>query len=71
MNKGMFSKIMLLASIVALSGCASAGAQLATDNGPRPILSAAEVESMIRVTVVKLPPPEEQEERETIVAAAD
>ena len=65
MNKEKLSKIIVLAVVAALAGCSNIPAQPATDGG---ILSSSELESMIQVTVTKLPPAEKEEH---IVAAID
>jgi len=51
MNKGIVNKIMVLVAIFALGGCSSIATQSTGQNRERPILSAAEAQSMIRVTV--------------------
>jgi len=72
MHKGIVNKIILLLSIIALGGCAASGTPLAVNADDKPILSAAEAQSMIRVTVRTLPPPVGHEMAdETIVAAID
>ena len=68
MNKGIVKQIMMLGIFVALSGCASTGAPFAANSEGKPILSAAEAQSMIRVSVRTLPPPAYPE---TTVAAND
>ena len=59
MNANNYCKIMLLAAMLALGGCAGNAAQpmLATNTGA-PILSAEQARSMISVTVSALPPGE-------------
>jgi hypothetical protein len=67
MNNGIVKKIMLLAFSLGLGGCASTSTPLATSAVDKPILSAAEAHSMIRVSVRTLPPVS----HETTVAAND
>jgi len=72
MHKGIVNKIILLLSIIALGGCAAGGTPLAVNAEDKPILSAAEAQSMIRVSVRTLPPPAGKDiGNETIVAAID
>ena len=72
MNKGIGTKIILLLTIIVLGGCASGGTPLPVNSDDKPILSAAEAQSMIRVSVRTLPPPAGKDiGNETIVAAID
>jgi hypothetical protein len=72
MKNGIISKIVLLVFLIALGGCAASGTPLTDNIEDQPILSAAEAQSMIRVTVRTLPPPAGQTiGNETIVAAID
>lgn len=68
MNKGIVSKISVLVVIVALSGCSSLAPQSGAGNVNRPILSAAEAQAQIKVTVRPLAPAGDEE---TLVAAVD
>ena len=65
MNKGIVKLISILAALVVVSGCSNMAPQSSAD---RPILSAAEAQAQIKVTVRALAPAIEQE---TIVAAND
>jgi len=76
MQKGIVNKIILLMSIAILGGCAASATPRTTNTAHKPILSAAEAQAMIRVSVRTLPPPAGQETgqdigNETIVAAID
>jgi uncharacterized protein YceK len=68
MKKGIVNKISVLIVFIALSGCTGMTTQNAANTGNRPILSAAEAEAQIRVTVRPLVPIADQE---SIVAAND
>lgn len=68
MNKGIVKLISALALMTVLTGCGGMALQGAENSGDRPILSAAEAQAQIRVTVRTLEPAVEQE---TIVAAND
>ena len=61
MNKGIVKTIMVLAAVIAFSGCSS----IATK---QPILSAADAKSNIRITVKTLEPVVVED---TLVAATD
>ena len=56
MDKGIISKISVLVVLLALSGCSGLAPQAGADVASRPILSAAEAEAEIRVTVRPLAP---------------
>ena len=51
MNKGIVRIISVLAVLAVLAGCSSIATQRAANVSDKPILSAAEAQSMIRVTV--------------------
>lgn len=68
MNNGIVNKIILLVLIFTLGGCAGTGTPSAASNVEKPILSAAEAQSMISVSVRTLPPPVSHEK---VVAAND
>ncbi len=68
MNKGIISKISVLVAIVALSGCSSLGPRSGANIENRPILSAAEAEAQVHVTVRPVAPAVDDE---SLVAAVD
>ena len=68
MYQKLVNKIIVLSAIMVLAGCSNTPPQPAADGG---ILSAAELQSKIQVTVTKLGPVEEQVDDATIVAAAE
>lgn len=71
MNKGFFNIIMVLAALLVLGGCSTVPAQPLSDNHENrdtPIMSAAEVKSMIRVEIRALDPGSVDQ---TIVASTD
>ena len=59
--------IMIAAALLALSGCSTVSVQQLSEQYDRPILSAAEAKSMIRVEVTALQPIGVEE---TVVASA-
>ena len=68
MNTGSVNIIMLLAAVWVLSACSATAVQRVAGNADRPILSVAEVATMIRVEVKTLEPTASEE---AVVAAAD
>ena len=68
MKKGIVKLISILAAAAVLSGCGSLAPIVAANETDRPILSAAEADAQIRVTVRVLPPIGEPD---TIIAAND
>ena len=56
MNKGIVKKISILVAAIALSGCSNMATQHAAGGNARPILSAAEAQAEIHVTVRILEP---------------
>ena len=56
MNTGIARKIIALAAMLAVTGCATTGNDLVAHNDYKPILSAEQVQSMIRVEVRELEP---------------
>jgi len=56
MKTGKVNIMMLVAAFLALSGCSTVSVQQLSETYERPILSAAEARSMIRVEVTALPP---------------
>jgi hypothetical protein len=56
MNTGKVNIITALALVLALSACGTTSGDRLASNGDRPILSAAQVESMIHVEVTVLEP---------------
>lgn len=54
MNNGIVKGIIVLAALTALSGCSRTAMQRSDASADRPILSAAEAQATIRVSV-KLP----------------
>jgi len=66
MKKGVVNKIVVLALLLTVSGCSTTSTQGLVSAYDRPILSAAEAESMIRVEV-RTP---EQVSTEQVVAAS-
>ena len=56
MNKGIIRVISVLTVFAAMTGCGSLSTQRVADSGDKPVVSAAEAESMIRVTVRTLEP---------------
>jgi len=75
MNRKLTNKIIVLSAISVLTGCSSIQTQPTKVAANRPILSAAQAQSMIRVTVTSLAPIENPEltdqEAEAIVATND
>ena len=71
MNTKYISKIIALSLLVALAGCGSNPAQSSSTASKGAILSAADLQSMIQVTVTQLESEEEQgtAHQEAIVAA--
>ena len=65
MNNGIIKKISILAAVLAISGCSIVAPNNAAE---RPILSAAEAQAQIRVTVRPLAPIADPD---TVVAAND
>ncbi len=68
MNTGIVNIILVLTALLLLTGCGTTSVQTASDTTDRPILSAAEVESMIRVEFRVLEP---ESPGQTVVASAD
>ena len=68
MNTGTVNIILVLTALLALSGCATPSVQTASITTDRPILSAAEANSMIRVEFRAL---EATSPGRTVVASAD
>ena len=68
MNTGIVNIILSLAALLVLSGCGTTAVQRWDQTAARPILSAAEAESMIRVEMTILEPPSIDG---TVVASAD
>lgn len=68
MNTGSVNIILVLTALLALSGCGTTSVQTASHTTDRPILSAAEVNSMIRVEFRALEPTSPEP---TVVASAD
>lgn len=68
MNIDNVRKIIILTALLAAGGCSSVPAQSSYKATGQPILSAADAESMISVTVTSLAPVEDSEE---LVAAID
>ncbi|MDH3716359.1 MAG: hypothetical protein OET44_21230 [Gammaproteobacteria bacterium] len=56
MKTGIVKTMMVLAALAALSGCSSILTLASGDANDRAILSAAEAQSTIRVTVTQLEP---------------
>jgi hypothetical protein len=71
MNKENTFKIIVLSTLLALTGCGGMPAQPATTASNGAILSAADLQSMIQVTVTQLEPVDEKDtiHQEAIVAA--
>ena len=67
MKKGLLNRLMALAVFAAITGCSTVPVQQLSDKYDRPILSAAQIDSMIRVEVTELAPVAVEE---TVVAAA-
>ena len=65
MNTEILCKIIVLSTLTALAGCSGMQAQPATTASNDAILSAADLQSMIQVTVRQIEPVEDQ----AIVAA--
>ena len=59
--------IMALAILLAGSGCSTVSVQQLSEKYDRPILSAAEAQSMIRVEVISISP---EPAEETVMAAS-
>ena len=70
MNTKIISKIIMLLAVVVMTGCAGTEVQRVVEVEDRPILSATEAQSMIRVSVRTLPPTP-VEDPKTIIAAND
>ena len=68
MNKGFVSKISVLMAAVLLSGCAGLPAHSPANAEKPPILSAADAQAQIQVTIKPLQPVAEKPE---LVAAID
>lgn len=68
MNRDIVKLISILAATIWLAGCGAMAPNSAADNNARPILSAAEAQTQIRVTVRTLPPAIVED---TLVAAND
>lgn len=68
MHTGIVNIILILTPLLAMSGCSTTSVQAASHTTERPILSAAEVEAMIRVEFRALEP---ESPGQTVVAAAD
>ena len=68
MNTGIVNIILVLTALFAVSGCGTTSVQTAGLTTDKPILSAAEVESMIRVEFRALEP---TSPGQTVVASAD
>ena len=71
MNKEFFNIIMVLAALLVLGGCGTVPAQPLSDDHEdrnKPIMSAAEVKSMIHVEIRALEPGSVDQ---TIVASTD
>ncbi len=62
--------IMVAVGLLALGGCSTVPAEQLSEKYDRPILSAAQVKSMIRVEVSELEPIAEPIVEETIMASA-
>jgi len=56
MNTGIVNIILVLTALLAMSGCGTTSVQTASHTTDRPILSAAEADSMIRVEFRALEP---------------
>ena len=56
MKTGRVNKMIVVAALLALSGCSTVSVQQLSEKYDRPILSAAEAQSMIRVEVTALEP---------------
>jgi hypothetical protein len=56
MKTGIINIIVVATVLLALSGCSTVSVQKLSEKYDRPILSAAEVRSMIRVDVTPLQP---------------
>lgn len=67
MKTGKLNIIMAVAALLAMSGCSTVSVQQLSETYDRPILSAAEARSMIRVVVTPLEPISEPE---TVLVAA-
>ena len=68
MNTGIVNIILVLTALLAMSGCGTTSVQTESHTTDRPILSAAEVEAMIRVEFRALEP---ESPGQTVVASAD
>lgn len=68
MKQEFYNKIIALGVLLAAGGCSSIATQNEHVAAERPILSAADAQAMIQVTVTILPP---IDAAESIVAAAD
>ncbi len=68
MNTGIVNIILVLMALFAVSGCATTSDQTVAYTADRPILSAAEANSMIRVEFRALEP---TSAGPTVVASAD
>ena len=68
MNKENVRKIIMLAALLAAGGCGSIPAQSGLESTGRPILSAEEAQSMIKITVTTLP---SEEQNDDLIAAND
>lgn len=68
MYQRIVNRIIALSAFLVVAGCSSTPPQPAAEGG---ILSAAELQSMIQVTVTQLGPVEEKVDDATIVAAAE
>lgn len=71
MNRKSIYKIIVLSTLAALTGCGGMQAQPVTTASNGAILSAADLQSMIQVTVTQLEPVDEKDtiDQEAIVAA--
>lgn len=67
MKKGLLNIIMALAVFAALTGCSTVPVQQLSEKYDPPILTAAQIDSMIRVEVIEFAPTAVEE---TVVAAA-
>ncbi|MGB5627060.1 MAG: hypothetical protein WBM61_15100 [Woeseiaceae bacterium] len=68
MKTGKLNIMMVVAVFLAVSGCSTVSVQQLSETYDRPILSAAEAESMIRVEVTPLPAISVED---TVMAATD
>lgn len=68
MKTGKLNIMMVVAVFLAASGCSTVSVQQLSETYDRPILSAAEAESMIRVEVTPLPAISVED---TVMAATD